>query len=142
MLINKNIFLIDDDEDDQLFFKEALRDIDPGINCLISNNGKDALKTLKQASVLPDLIFLDLNMPIMNGFECLRSLKNEIGLSIIPVVIFTTSNDPRDVQLTHQNGADVFLSKPNDFSLLKLKLDKILRINFSFYSPEISQFSI
>ena len=81
-------------------------------------------------------------MPYMNGFECLKVLKTEIKLSLIPIVIFTTSNDPRDVQLTHRLGAEVFLSKPNDFNQLKLKLEHILKINFDFYTPEISQYSL
>ena len=142
MIVNKKIFLIDDDEDDQLFFTDALKEIDSNIECSVAKNGKEAIKILKDLKQLPDVIFLDLNMPFMNGFECLKVLKTEIKLSIIPIVIFTTSNDPRDVQLTHRLGAEVFLSKPNDFNQLKQKLEHILKINFDFYSPEISQYSI
>ena len=142
MIVNKKIFLVDDDEDDQLFFIDALNEIDPNIQCSVAKNGKEAIKILKDLNVFPDVIFLDLNMPFMNGFECLRVLKTEIKLSIIPIVIFTTSNDPRDVQLTHRLGAEVFLSKPNDFNQLKQKLEHILKINFDLYTPEISQYSI
>ncbi len=142
MIINRRIFLVDDDEDDQLFFTDALKEIDSGIQCSVAKNGKEAIKILKELNELPDVIFLDLNMPFMNGFECLKVLKTEIKLSIIPIVIFTTSNDPRDVQLTHRLGAEVFLSKPNDFNQLKQKLEQILKINFEFYTPEISQYSI
>jgi CheY-like chemotaxis protein len=142
MIVNKRIFLVDDDEDDQLFFTDALKEIDPDIQCSVARNGKDAIKILQELNQLPDVIFLDLNMPFMNGFECLKVLKTEIKLSQIPIVIFTTSNDPRDVQLTHRLGAEVFLSKPNDFNQLKLKLEHILKINFDFYTPEISQYSL
>ena len=142
MIRNKNIFLVDDDDDDQLFFKDALWEIDSTINCSVANNGKDAIKILNELTVLPDVIFLDLNMPFMNGFECLKVLKTEIRLSIIPIVIFTTSNDPRDVELTHRLGAEVFLSKPNDFTLLKEKIERILSMNFTSYTPEINQYSI
>ncbi len=142
MIVNKKIFLVDDDEDDQLFFTDALKEIDPTIECAVAKNGKEAIKILSELKQLPDVIFLDLNMPFMNGFECLKILKTEIKLSIIPIVIFTTSNDPRDVQLTHRLGAEVFLSKPNDFNQLKQKLEHILKINFDFYTPEISQYSI
>ncbi|MBK8363928.1 MAG: response regulator [Bacteroidia bacterium] len=142
MIVNKKIFLVDDDEDDQLFFTDALKEIDPAIQCSVARNGKDAIKILQGLNELPDVLFLDLNMPYMNGFECLKVLKTEIKLSLIPIVIFTTSNDPRDVQLTHRLGAEVFLSKPNDFNQLKLKLEHILKINFDFYTPEISQYSL
>lgn len=142
MIVNRKVFLVDDDEDDQLFFMDALKEIDPSIQCSVAKNGKEALNLLKELTILPDVIFLDLNMPFMNGFECLKVLKTEIKLSIIPIVIFTTSNDPRDVQLTHRLGAEVFLSKPNDFNQLKQKLEHILKINFDFYTPEISQYSI
>jgi CheY-like chemotaxis protein len=142
MLQSKNIFLVDDDVDDQLFFTEALREIDSNISCSFANNGREALEHLRNMTSLPEILFLDLNMPFMNGYECLSHLKNEVKLSRIPVVIFTTSNDPRDAEITHQLGAEVFLSKPNEFHLLREKLEKILALDFSADSQLISQYAI
>lgn len=142
MALSKNIFLVDDDADDQLFFTDALREIDSGIICTIANNGREALEKLKKLNPLPEVLFLDLNMPFMNGYECLSYLKNEIRLSKIPVVIFTTSNDPRDAETTHQLGAEVFLSKPNEFGLLRDKLEQILNINFRESQNVFSQYSL
>jgi len=142
MVLTRNIFLVDDDVDDQLFFTDALKEIDSGISCVIANNGKEALEQLKKLSDLPEILFLDLNMPFMNGYECLSKLKNETRLSKIPVVIFTTSNDPRDAEITHQLGAEVFLSKPNEFSMLRRKLEKILALDFKGDSQLISQYSV
>jgi CheY-like chemotaxis protein len=141
-LQTKNIFLVDDDVDDQLFFTDALKEIDSTILCSIANNGKEALEQLKSLSSLPEILFLDLNMPFMNGYECLSQLKNETRLSKIPVVIFTTSNDPKDAEITHQLGAEVFLSKPNEFTLLREKLEKILSLNLKGDSNLISQYSV
>ena len=141
-MLMKRIFLVDDDIDDQLFFTDALKEIDESIQCDIANNGKDALERLKNLLLLPDILFLDLNMPFMNGYECLSQLKNETRLAGIPVVIFTTSNDPKDVEITHQLGADVFLSKPNEFTLLREKLERILKLDFRIHSPHISQYSV
>ena len=142
MAHTKNIFLVDDDVDDQLFFTDALKEIDSGIFCSIANNGKEALDQLRKLNELPEILFLDLNMPFMNGYECLSQLKNESRLSKIPVVIFTTSNDPKDAEITHQLGAEVFLSKPNEFSLLREKLEKILALDFSADSQLFSQYSV
>ena len=142
MVKSKNIFLVDDDADDQLFFTEALREIDSNISCTIANNGREALEHLRQLTLLPEILFLDLNMPFMNGYECLSQLKNEIHLSRIPVVIFTTSNDPKDAEITHQLGAEVFLSKPPEFKLLRQKLERILTIDFSADAQLLSQYSV
>lgn len=142
MILTKNIFLVDDDTDDQLFFTDALKEIDSNILCSIANNGKEALEQLRKIKTLPEILFLDLNMPFMNGYECLSQLKNEARLSKIPVVIFTTSNDPKDAEITHQLGADVFLSKPNEFNKLREKLEKILTLNFKGNGQLISQYSV
>ena len=142
MALSRNIFLVDDDTDDQLFFTDALKEIDSGIICTIANNGREALDKLKKSNPLPEILFLDLNMPFMNGYECLSYLKNETRLARIPVVIFTTSNDPKDAETTHQLGADVFLSKPNEFGLLRDKLELILNINFQENAHVVSQYSI
>jgi CheY-like chemotaxis protein len=138
----KNIFLVDDDVDDQLFFTDALKDIDSSISCSIANNGKEALDYLNRLTLLPEILFLDLNMPFMNGYECLSKLKNEVRLSRIPVVIFTTSTDPKDAEITHQLGAEVFLSKPSEFKQLREKLEKILALDFSADAQLISQYSV
>ncbi len=131
MTLLKNIFLVEDDVDDQFLFLDALKEIDKSINCRVAENGKDALKDLKRLEALPDLIFLDLNMPVMNGFECLGKLKRDKRLREVPVVIFTTSKNPADAEATHELGANVFFSKPSRFSELKTKLQRILSINFS-----------
>ncbi len=130
MILLKNIFLAEDDADDQFLFTDALREIDDTIKVQIANNGKETIEALKKLSILPDVIFLDLNMPYMNGFECLSKLKNDVRLSQLPVVIFTTSQNPADVEATHQLGANVFLSKPAKFADLKAKLQRILSIDF------------
>lgn len=125
------IFLIDDDEDDQIFFKDVIESINPALRFDIAINGKMALDKLKNSTSLPDIIFLDLNMPIMNGFEFLIQIKKENALSKIPVGIFTTSNIVRDIELTKEFGARFFLTKPTDFQILRKKLQQILSTDFS-----------
>lgn len=125
------IFLVDDDVDDQLVFKEAIELINPSLQCDTATNGKIALDKLKLSTSLPDIIFLDLNMPIMNGFDFLIQIKKENALSKIPVGIFTTSNILRDKELTIEFGAQFFITKPNDFQVLRKKLQQILSADFS-----------
>ncbi|MGJ8592842.1 MAG: response regulator [Aquaticitalea sp.] len=125
------IFLIDDDEDDQLFFQEALELINPSLQCDTAGNGKIALDKLKASETMPDLIFLDLNMPVMNGLELLSHIKNDIKINKIPIGIFTTSNINEDVELTKKLGAKFFITKPSDFKLLCIKLKKLLAEDFT-----------
>lgn len=123
------IFLIDDDEDDQLMFKEVIESINPAIHFETATNGKIALDKLKLSSFVPDIIFLDLNMPVMNGYDFLIHIKKETAFNKIPVCIFTTSNILRDKELTKGFGARFYLTKPNDFLVLRKQLKQILSAN-------------
>ena len=131
MSIHKKILLVDDDIDDQLFFVDAVKEIQPTLECDIASNGLEALDHLDKVPPPPSIIFLDLNMPIMNGFECLAKLKAIKQYKEIPVVIFTTSNQPVDVERTISMGAKLFLTKPPDFEVLKDKLHDILKTDFA-----------
>jgi len=138
----KKVFLADDDQDDQELFQHALKEIDSSITCEIARNGFETIEMLKGRKVLPDVIFLDLNMPLMNGFECLSKLKNDALLSMLPVVIFTTTKNPVEVQATHQLGANVFLTKPSTKQELRSKLERILRIDFKTGIGAFKQYSV
>jgi CheY-like chemotaxis protein len=104
--------LIDDDVDDQEIFMLALTQIGDQFNCLAVNNGYEALQQLKKQSILPDYIFLDLNMPRMNGKECLKELKKNDRLTNIPVIIYSTSSSLNDINDTRRLGAADFITKP------------------------------
>jgi len=119
------ILMVDDDEDDQMLFKEALKQVDNRLKCDTAINGADALLKLKSVPP-PDMIFLDLNMPIMNGFECLKALKKEEYFQHIPVIIFTTANDSATIEKSRKLGAAAFFHKPIDFDLLLAKLRQIV----------------
>jgi CheY-like chemotaxis protein len=117
--LKKTCFLIDDDVDDQEIFIMALDQLlDIRFHCTVASNGNEALQKLKRESVLPDYIFLDLNMPRMNGKECLKELKKNERLRNIPVIIYTTSSSRADMEDTLKLGAAGFITKP--FSLKEL----------------------
>lgn len=128
---HKNILLVDDDDDDQFIFIDALNEITNDIECRTAKNGLEALEQLKTISHPPSLIFLDLNMPLMNGFECLKEIKDQPRLKEIPVIIFTTSDNPSDERRAKELGVSVFFTKTSNFKLLKAKLDDILNTDFT-----------
>jgi len=118
----KHIILIDDDDDDQFIFLAALKIVAPECECRIMNNGFDALRDLRAYRDKTDMIFLDLNMPIMNGFEFLAILKKDPLLSLIPVTIYSTSNNPLDIKRVKALGAVQFISKTSEIETLVTEL--------------------
>jgi len=122
----KRILLIDDDPDDQLFFRDAIELMHPELLCEVVSSCKEAFTTLTKPPP-PEFIFMDLNMPVMNGFDCLVYLKNQELYREIPIVIFTTSKNLQDISRTRQLGARYFMTKPDDFNVLCKKLNKIIR---------------
>lgn len=119
----KKIFIVDDDEDDQLFLYEAVNDLDIQVDFFYANNGEMALRYLKEDHIpLPDFIFLDLNMPKLNGKECLTEIKKMPKYAHIPVIIYTTSSHQKDIQEIMELGASCFLTKPTRIGELGNKL--------------------
>jgi CheY-like chemotaxis protein len=124
-------FLVDDDTDDQEIFLKVMRNIDPAIRNMTAVNGVDALKKLNATKENPDLIFLDLNMPLMNGKEFLQALYKLRKFSTIPVVILSTTSDTGTIAETLELGAKHFITKPDTFSdwetALKIVLEEFPR---------------
>lgn len=130
-LFYKRLFIIDDDVEDQEIFMEALREVDESIQCSSSTSGEEALKQLEQDTLtLPDLIFLDLNMPKLNGKQILREIKNTSSLKAIPVIMYSTSFAPRDIEEIKNLGAAFHLLKPSRFDELCQSLGFILSKNW------------
>jgi CheY-like chemotaxis protein len=111
----KKILLIDDDDDDQEIFLAALSEIDISVKCTIANNGREALEMLNHSTINPDIIFLDLNMPVMNGQQFLLEIKRTKKLKEIPVIILSTTSHKATIELIMDMGAQQFFSKPDSF---------------------------
>ena len=126
MATPKIIMIVDDDPDNIEFFCEALSEIDPAIKCIGARGGEEALMLLKENPSLPDFIFLDINMPKMDGKQCLECFKSDVNYSSIPVVMYTTSESLDDMYETKKLGAVYFLTKPSTFSELKTAIKYIL----------------
>lgn len=116
----KTYLIVDDDPDDSDSFCEAIKGIDTSSQCLTAMNGEDALRKLRNETIpLPDLIFLDLNMPRMGGRQCLVELKKDEALKDIPVIIYSTASTQDYINETLKLGAVYFLVKPTDLKELR-----------------------
>ena len=124
-MIKKIILLADDDRDDAEMFCEALADINGNIICHCAENGSEALKILGKQNEMPNVVFLDLNMPIMNGWECLKELKQDDRYKNIPVIMISTSSHKNDMDTAANLGAVCYFVKPTNFKDLKEILGSI-----------------
>jgi len=121
--------LADDDKDDCLFFKDALEELPLPTNLVMVHNGEKLMQLLEEkAGELPLVLFLDLNMPRKNGFECLSEIKNNEKLKDLPIIIFSTSYEQEVVNLLYEKGAHYYIRKPSDFSQLKKVIYQGLRL--------------
>jgi len=127
------VVLVDDDEDDRLFFSDALQEIEINTDLREFNNGQELLDYLFNSNnQLPQLIFLDLNMPVMDGFECLKEIRKNPNLQDLVVAIYSTSSSERDIEETFVNGANIYINKPNKFEDLKKTIAQVVRRNWQY----------
>ena len=120
------VLIVDDDDDDKEMFCETVKDISQSYNCLSASNGQEALQLLQNSYPLPDFIFLDLNLPRINGKQCLAQLKKIERLSTIPVIIYTTTRSEEEREKTRELGAVYFLTKPSSLEKLKKEIEFVL----------------
>jgi CheY-like chemotaxis protein len=121
----KFCLLIDDNGDDCEIFRVALAAIPGEVKLLTVKNGRDAIRQIRSGEIQPDLIFLDLNMPAMHGYEFLVYLKGQIRQVRVPVVVYSNTKDPAEVARTKKLGAQAFIEKTDCFSSLKLTLSAL-----------------
>jgi CheY-like chemotaxis protein len=126
---NRHILLADDDADDCALFKEALDELKDDSQLTTVCNGEKLMQLLYTSEHLPDVLFLDLNMPLKNGFECLSEIKRNENLCRLPVIIISTSFDRTTADRLYKNGAKHCIRKPNDFEKLKEVIHDALRLN-------------
>jgi CheY-like chemotaxis protein len=139
--MNIKILLTDDDEDDRDFFAEALEDLDLDYPIEFCKNGVELLDRLYDANLpIPDIIFLDLNMPILSGFETLQQIRENDKFKDIPVIaIYSTSATVDGIKSTFGLGANAYVVKPLAFNDLKILLKKVIELD---WTKKISNASI
>jgi CheY-like chemotaxis protein len=126
---NINILLADDDNDDCLFFKEALEELPLTTQLTTINDGDQLMHLLKETDKLPHVLFLDLNMPRKNGFTCLQEIKGDKKLKHLPVIIFSTSFDQNVADLLYKNGAQYYICKPTKFLNFKNIIHEAIKLS-------------
>lgn len=125
------VILVDDDADDRFLFQEAFEELKVATDLRLFSDGQEFIDHLESGlEKLPQLIFLDLNMPIKNGIECLRFIRKSDVLNEIFVAIYSTSSAEKDVEDTFINGANIYIKKPNEYNLLMRLIDKVVKMAF------------
>ncbi|WP_342087818.1 response regulator [Dyadobacter sp. OTU695] len=137
------ILLADDDHDDTFLFQEALEQVSAEAQLSVVENGVDLLRMLKDLDGKPDIIFLDMNMPVKNGLECLEEIRGTTGYELIPIVILSTSVAQYLWESAFRNGANLYIQKPTSFNGLIEILKKCLLERAGSAMPEgLEQFLI
>jgi CheY-like chemotaxis protein len=135
-----NIFLADDDEDDRTFFSEAFSELKISNDLTLFNDGRDLMDYLNKSDVkLPHILFLDLNMPYKNGFECLKEIRANSRFKNMSIAIYSTSSSEKDIEETFIEGANIYINKPNDFSKLKEVIKNVVNMNWQFHCSGLNK---
>jgi len=126
----KNIFLAEDDADDRMLFEDALKEITIPTQLTVAKNGLELMSNLETVTAPPPphVVFLDLNMPLKDGFECLQEIRNTSRFKGIPVVIFSTTASDDAVNKTYEDGANYYICKPRSFQLLVKAIETVLTL--------------
>jgi len=125
--VNKKILLIDDDEDEQWIFMEALKEISSSFICVFAITAKEGLELSKQSP--PDYIFIDINMPFLNGLQCLELIKSDDRLKETPVIIYSTGINNTIIYAAMSKGAFACIKKENTIEDLAKKLKTLFAEN-------------
>lgn len=135
-----NIILADDDEDDRLLFREALDEIALQTRLSLFKHGQELLDYLFQPQTEPpNVVFLDLNMPIKDGMQCLREIRGNPKFNDMYIAIYSTSSSDADIKETFLNGANIYINKPNCFNKLKNTIEKVLNLNWQKHTSHLNR---
>jgi CheY-like chemotaxis protein len=124
------VLIIDDDEDDRDIFCTAIHELVPSIECREAESCLEGHRILERDKpALPDYIFLDINMPKVDGETCFERIKKDADLTHIPVVMYSTTSNQNEIQRFYDKGAFAFVTKPRDYGLLLRELRSLLKLN-------------
>lgn len=135
-----HILLAEDDESDRLLFTEAFSELKIRTIVRTVNNGIELMDFLNiKDTRLPDLLFLDLNMPRKNGLECLKEIRSDENLKEISIAIYSTSDNEKYIEETFLNGANAYITKPNNFNKLKQVLEKAVMTAYLYQDDSMKR---
>jgi CheY-like chemotaxis protein len=125
-----NVLLAEDDEDDVHLFTTVLAELNQDILVTVTTDGNLLMAFLNQTATLPEMIFLDLNMPYKNGFECLSEIRGNEKWNSIKIFVLSTSTQPQHIEDSYKGGADLYLAKPTSYTQFKNMIEKCLVNNW------------
>jgi len=128
-----SVMLVDDDADDRKIFSKALSQVAEKASLTSFSNGKELIDFLnkeKHQESLPDILFLDINMPVMNGIDVLHKLRTDLKISNLPIAIYSTSSHENDILNALKEGANIYITKPRSFDKLTEVIQKVLLSDF------------
>ncbi len=135
-----HIALADDDEDDRLFFTDAFSELKMKTKVDTFKDGQDLMNYLNQEeAILPQVLFLDLNMPRKNGMECLQEIKANSRFDSMAIAIYSTSSSEEHIEETFVLGANIYIKKPSDFNALKKVLSDVVTINWQYHTSGLNK---
>lgn len=135
-----HIILADDDEDDRLFFTDAFSELKMQTKVQTYNDGAELMNYLNSdEAILPQVLFLDLNMPKKNGIECLHEIKGNSKFSNMAIAIYSTSSSEEHIEETFISGANIYIKKPSDFNTLKKVLSDVVTINWQYHTSGLNK---
>ena len=135
-----NVVLADDDEDDRLFFSEAFDELKINTKVSTFNDGVYLMDYFNsEDAILPQVLFLDLNMPRKSGLECLKELRADEKFKDVAIAIYSTSSSEEDVENTFVLGANIYIKKPSDFKSLKKVLSDVVTLNWQYHTNGLNK---
>ena len=134
-----NIILTDDDTDEFELFKDAFDNLKVECKLNYFHNGKELIDYMNTPDMeIPDILFLDLNMPIMTGMECLREIRADKRFKNLPIAIYSTSSSEKDQLETFTNGANIYIKKPDNFDEMKRILGHVMKVSWQFHTSNLN----
>lgn len=133
------ILLVDDDADDRATFADALSELKINTNLTLLEDGRNLLEYLENCEKMPDILFLDLNMPYKSGVDCLKEIRELSKYNDLSIAIYSTSSTDKDIEDTFIYGANIYIKKPNNFANLKKVLGDVVNMNFQFHNSGLNK---
>lgn len=144
MMSDFNIFYADDDDDDLMLFNDAVEIIttksNDSVQLHIHKNGEDLLNNIKENNLQNGVVFIDLNMPRKSGLQFLKEIRSEPSINQFPVIIYSTSSNKLDIDLSLNLGANFYAVKPYDFNNLIIMIKEVITFNWNNHKVDINNF--
>lgn len=134
------ILLCDDDEDDRMLFSEAIKELKVQNVLNVFDNGISLMEYLHHPeTMLPHILFLDINMPCKTGLECLIEIRESAKFKDLVIAIYSTSASDQTIEETFSNGANIYIKKPADFNQLKKIIHQVLNMNWQYHTAGLNK---